>query len=110
MLTRIYGTAFTKKADLEEYLARIEEAKKRDHRKIGKELGIFMMREEGPGFPFFLPKGMVLKNTLLDYWREIHNKAGYQEISTSIMLNRQLWETLRSLGSLQREHVHHRHR
>ena len=93
MLTHIYGTAFTKKADLEEYLARIEEAKKRDHRKIGKELGIFMMREEGPGFPFFLPKGMVLKNTLLDYWREIHNKAGYQEISTPIMLNRQLWET-----------------
>ena len=93
MLTRIYGTAFTKKADLEEYLARIEEAKKRDHRKIGKELGIFMMREEGPGFPFFLPKGMILKNTLLDYWREIHNKAGYQEISTPIMLNRQLWET-----------------
>ena len=93
MLTRIYGTAFTKKADLEEYLARIEEAKKRDHRTIGKELGIFMMREEGPGFPFFLPKGMVLKNTLLDYWREIHNKAGYQEISTPIMLNRQLWET-----------------
>ena len=93
MLTRIYGTAFTKKADLEEYLARIEEAKKRDHRKIGKELGIFMMREEGPGFPFFLPKGMVLKNTLLDYWREIHNEAGYQEISTPIMLNRQLWET-----------------
>ena len=93
MLTRIYGTAFTKKADLEEYLAHIEEAKKRDHRKIGKELGIFMMREEGPGFPFFLPKGMVLKNTLLDYWREIHNKAGYQEISTPIMLNRQLWET-----------------
>ena len=93
MLTRIYGTAFTKKADLEEYLARIEEAKKRDHRKLGKELGIFMMREEGPGFPFFLPKGMVLKNALLDYWREIHNKAGYVEISTPIMLNRQLWET-----------------
>ena len=93
MLTRIYGTAFTKKADLEEYLDRIEEAKKRDHRKLGRELGIFMMREEGPGFPFFLPKGMVLKNTLLDYWREIHNKAGYVEISTPIMLNRQLWET-----------------
>ena len=93
MLTRIYGTAFTKKADLEEYLGRIEEAKKRDHRKLGRELGIFMMREEGPGFPFFLPKGMVLKNTLLDYWREIHNKAGYVEISTPIMLNRQLWET-----------------
>ena len=93
MLTRISGTAFTKKADLEEYLGRIEEAKKRDHRKLGRELGIFMMREEGPGFPFFLPKGMVLKNTLLDYWREIHNKAGYVEISTPIMLNRQLWET-----------------
>ena len=93
MLTRIYGTAFTKKADLEEYLGRIEEAKKRDHRKLGRELGIFMMREEGPGFAFFLPKGMVLKNTLLDYWREIHNKAGYVEISTPIMLNRQLWET-----------------
>ena len=93
MLTRIYGTAFTKKADLEEYLGRIEEAKKRDHRKLGRELGIFMMREDRPGFAFFLPKGMVLKNTLLDYWREIHNKAGYVEISTPIMLNRQLWET-----------------
>ncbi len=93
MLTRIYGTAFSKKADLEEHLARIEEAKKRDHRKLGRELGLFMMREEGPGFPFFLPKGMVLKNTLLDYWREIHNKAGYVEISTPIMLSRHLWET-----------------
>lgn len=93
MLTRIYGTAFAKKADLEEHLARIEEAKKRDHRKLGKELGIFMMREEGPGFPFFLPKGMVLKNTLLDYWREIHNKAGYVEVSSPIMLSRHLWET-----------------
>ena len=93
MLTRIYGTSFTKKADLEEYLNRIEEAKKRDHRKLGKELGLFMMREEGPGFPFFLPKGMVLKNTLLDYWREIHRKNGYVEISTPIMLSRHLWET-----------------
>ena len=93
MLTRIYGTAYTKKADLEEYLTRLEEAKKRDHRKLGKELGLFMMREEGPGFPFFLPKGMVLKNTLLDYWREIHNKAGYVEISTPVMLSRHLWET-----------------
>lgn len=93
MLTRIYGTAFTKKADLEEHLARIEEAKKRDHRKLGRELGLFMMRDEGPGFPFFLPKGMVLKNTLLDYWREIHTKAGYVEISTPIMLSRHLWET-----------------
>ena len=93
MLTRIYGTSFTKKADLEEYLNRMEEAKKRDHRKLGKELGLFMMREEGPGLPFFLPKGMVLKNTLLDYWREIHRKNGYVEISTPIMLSRHLWET-----------------
>ena len=93
MLTRIYGTAFTKKADLEAYITRMEEAKKRDHRKLGRELGLFMMREEGPGFPFFLPKGMVLKNTLLDYWREIHRKAGYVEISTPIMLSRHLWET-----------------
>ncbi|MDY4669539.1 MAG: threonine--tRNA ligase [Oliverpabstia sp.] len=93
MLTRIYGTSFTKKADLDEYLTRLEEAKKRDHRKMGKELGLFMMREEGPGFPFFLPKGMILKNILLDYWREIHNKAGYVEISTPIMLSRHLWET-----------------
>lgn len=93
MLTRIYGTSYTKKADLEAYLTRLEEAKKRDHRKLGKQLGLFMMRDEGPGFPFFLPKGMILKNTLLDYWREIHRKAGYVEISTPIMLNRQLWET-----------------
>ncbi|MCD8396639.1 MAG: threonine--tRNA ligase [Lachnospiraceae bacterium] len=93
MLTRIYGTAFTKKADLDEHLARIEEAKKRDHRKLGKQLGLFMMADEGPGFPFFLPNGMILKNTLLDYWREIHTKAGYVEISTPIILNRQLWET-----------------
>ena len=93
MLTRIYGTSFTKKADLDAYITRMEEAKKRDHRKLGKQLGLFMMRDEGPGFPFFLPKGMILKNTLLDYWREIHTKAGYVEISTPIMLNRQLWET-----------------
>ena len=93
MLTRIYGTSFTKKADLDEYITRLEEAKKRDHRKLGKELGLFMMREEGPGFPFFLPNGMVLKNTLLDYWREIHRRAGYVEISTPIMLSRHLWET-----------------
>ena len=92
MLTRIYGTAFTKKADLEEHLARIEEAKKRDHRKLGKELGLFMMREEGPGFPFVLPKGMVLKNTLLDYWRDLHRKNGYVEVSTPIILSRHLWE------------------
>ncbi len=93
MLTRIYGTAFTKKAELEEYLQRIEEAKKRDHRKLGKELGLFMMSDEGPGFPFFLPKGMELKNTLLDYWREIHKRNGYVEISTPVILNRHLWET-----------------
>ncbi|MCC8100949.1 MAG: threonine--tRNA ligase [Clostridiales bacterium] len=93
MLTRIYGTAFTKKADLDEHLARIEEAKKRDHRKLGKQLGLFMMADEGPGFPLFLPNGMILKNTLLDYWREIHTRAGYVEISTPIILNRQLWET-----------------
>ena len=84
MLQRIYGTAFTKKAELEEYLHMIEEAKKRDHRKLGKELGLFMMSEDGPGFPFFLPKGMDLKNALMDYWREIHRKAGYVEISTPI--------------------------
>ena len=93
MLTRIYGISYTKASELEEYLTRIEEAKKRDHRKLGKELGIFALMEEGPGFPFFLPKGMVLKNTLIDYWREIHNREDYVEISTPIMLNRQLWET-----------------
>ena len=92
MLQRIYGTAFEKKADLDEYLFRIEEAKKRDHRKLGRELGLFMLRDEGPGFPFFLPKGMTLKNTLLDYWRQVHKKYGYVEISTPIILNRQLWE------------------
>ena len=93
MLQRIYGTAFPSKEELDAYLHMLEEAAKRDHRKLGKELGLFMMREEGPGFPFFLPKGMVLKNTLLDYWREIHQKAGYVEISTPIMLSRHLWET-----------------
>ena len=93
MLQRIYGTAFPKKAELEEYLAMVEEAKKRDHRRLGKELGLFMMRDEGPGFPFFLPKGMVLKNTLLDYWRDIHTKNDYVEINTPIMLSRHLWET-----------------
>ena len=93
MLTRIYGTAFANKTDLEEYLTRIEEAKKRDHRKIGKEMGLFMMRDEGPGFPFFLPNGMILKNTLIDYWRQIHTREGYVEVQTPIMLNRELWET-----------------
>ena len=93
MLTRIYATAFGKKEELDAYITMMEEAKKRDHRKIGKELGLFMMSEAGPGLPFFLPNGMVLKNTLLEYWREIHKKAGYVEISTPIMLNRALWET-----------------
>ena len=93
MLTRIYGTAFANKTDLAVYLERMEEAKKRDHRKIGKEMGLFMMSEEGPGFPFFLPNGMILKNTLIDYWRQIHTRDGYVEISTPIMLNRHLWET-----------------
>ncbi len=92
MLTRVYGISFPKAAQLEEHLQMLEEAKKRDHRKLGKELGLFMLRDEGPGFPFFLPKGMVLKNTLLDYWREVHKKYGYLEISTPIMLNRALWE------------------
>ena len=91
-LQRIYGIAFPKKDELDAYLAKIEEAKKRDHRKLGKELGLFMLRDEGPGFPFFLPKGMTLKNTLLDYWRQVHKKYGYVEISTPIMLNRSLWE------------------
>ncbi len=93
MLTRIYGTAFESKEDLEKYLNMLEEAKKRDHRKIGRELGIFMFSDEGPGFPFFLPNGMVLKNTLMSYWREIHVPAGYKEISTPQILNRHLWET-----------------
>lgn len=93
MLQRIYATAFPKASELEAYLERIEEAKKRDHRKLGKELKLFTMMDEGPGFPFFLPKGMILKNTLIDYWREIHTREGYVEISTPIMLNRALWET-----------------
>lgn len=93
MLTRIYGTSFPSKKQLEEYLNRLEEAKRRDHRKLGKELGLFALFEEGPGFPFFLPKGMILKNLLIDYWRRLHIREGYVEISTPIMLNRQLWET-----------------
>ena len=93
MLTRIYGTAFANKTDLENYLTMMEEAKKRDHRKLGKELGLFMFAEEGPGFPFFLPKGMTLKNTLIDYWREIHQRENYLEVSTPIILSRKLWET-----------------
>ncbi len=93
MLTRIYGTAFPSQDMLEEYLNRREEAKKRDHRKLGKELGLFALFEEGPGFPFFLPKGLILKNLLVDYWRRLHAREGYVEISTPILLNRQLWET-----------------
>lgn len=93
MLTRIYGTSFPSKELLEEYLNRMEEAKKRDHRKLGKELGLFALLDEGPGFPFFLPKGMVLKNLLIDNWRKLHTREGYVEVSTPMMLNRQLWET-----------------
>ena len=92
MLCRVYGTAFPKASMLEAYLTMLEEAKKRDHRKIGKELELFTIMEEGPGFPFFLPKGMILKNTLVDYWREIHREAGYDEIQSPMMLNRALWE------------------
>ncbi|MBS7259680.1 MAG: threonine--tRNA ligase [Eubacteriales bacterium] len=92
MLKRLYATAFEKKSDLDDYLTMLEEAKKRDHRKLGKELGLFTIMDEGPGFPFFLPKGMVLKNNLIDYWREVHKRYGYVEVSTPIMLNRGLWE------------------
>ena len=92
MLQRIYGTAFASKEELDEYLNMLEEAKKRDHRKLGKELGLFMMTDDGPGFPFFLPNSMVLKNTLIDYWREVHKRYGYVEISTPVILNRRLWE------------------
>ena len=92
-LQRIYGIAFPKKEQLDEYLARIEEAKRRDHRKLGRELGLFAFRDEAPGFPFYLPYGMVLKNTLIDYWREVHRKWGYVEISTPQIMRRTLWET-----------------
>ena len=91
MLSRLYATAFAKKAELNDYLEKLEEAKKRDHRKLGKELELFTLLDEGPGFPFFLPKGMELKNTLIDYWRQIHKKAGYVEVSTPIILNKELW-------------------
>ena len=93
MLSRIYGTAYTKASDLEAYITMLEEAKKRDHRKLGKELKLFALLDEGPGLPFFLPNGMIVKNTLIDFWREIHKKAGYVEVSTPIILSRQLWET-----------------
>ena len=92
-LQRIYGIAFPKKNELDEYLARIEEAKRRDHRKLGRELGLFAFRDEAPGFPFYLPKGMVLKNTLIDYWREVHKKWEYVEIQTPQIMRRTLWET-----------------
>lgn len=93
MLTRIYGISFPKVSMLNEYLERLEEAKRRDHRKIGKELGLFALLEEGPGFPFFLPKGLIVKNLLIDYWRKIHEREGYVEIATPLILNRKLWET-----------------
>ena len=92
MLQRVYGISFPKAADLDAHLAMLEEAKKRDHRKLGKELELFTIMDEGPGFPFFLPKGMILKNLLIDYWRKIHKEAGYQEISTPMILSRTLWE------------------
>lgn len=93
MLTRIYGISFPKASMLDEYLYMVEEAKRRDHRKLGKELGLFFFSDKGPGFPFFLPKGMILKNVLIDYWRRIHEREGYQEISTPMILERSLWET-----------------
>ncbi|MCK8828079.1 threonine--tRNA ligase [Natroniella acetigena] len=92
MLQRVYGTAFTKKSNLEEHLHRLEEAKKRDHRKLGQKLDLFSLHEEGPGFPFFHPKGMVVRNQLIDFWKEEHRKAGYEEIKTPIILNQELWE------------------
>ncbi|MBP0968871.1 MAG: threonine--tRNA ligase [Oscillospiraceae bacterium] len=91
MLQRIYGISFPKASQLNEYLERLEEARKRDHRRLGRELGLFALMDEGPGFPFFLPKGMVLRNTLIDYWREVHKRYGYVEISTPIILNQELW-------------------
>ena len=93
MLTRIKGTAFKTQQELDDYLKLLEEAEKRDHRKIGKEMGLFMFRDEAPGFPFFLPKGMALKNALIEYWREIHTRENYVEVSTPLIMNRQLWET-----------------
>ena len=93
MLTRINGVAFRTQQELDEYLVRLEEAKKRDHRRLGRELGLFAFRDEAPGFPFYLPKGMVLKNTLIDYWREVHKKWDYVEISTPQIMRRTLWET-----------------
>ena len=93
MLQRIYGTSFPSQAELDEYIARLEEAKKRDHRKIGKEMDLFALFDEGPGFPFFMPKGMVIRNELINYWKELHRKRGYEEIMTPLILNEQLWRT-----------------
>lgn len=93
MLQRIYGTAFEKKSELDDYLKMMEEAEKRDHRKLGKQLGLFMLSEYGPGFPFFLPKGMIVRNLLIDYWREVHRRYGYQQVMTPMIMNRELWET-----------------
>ena len=93
MLQRIYGTAFEKQEELDAYLHMLEEAAKRDHRKLGRELDLFSLHEEGPGFPFFHPNGMILRNALLEYWREVHRRYGYQEISTPVILSRKLWET-----------------
>ena len=93
MLTRVKGTAFKTQQELDDYLKLLEEAEKRDHRRIGKEMGLFMFRDEAPGFPFFLPKGMLLKNALIDYWREIHTRENYVEVNTPLIMNRQLWET-----------------
>ena len=93
MLTRVKGTAFKTQQELDDYLKLLEEAEKRDHRKIGKEMGLFMFRDEAPGFPFFLPKGMLLKNALIEYWRDIHSRENYVEVSTPLIMNRQLWET-----------------
>ena len=92
MLQRIYGTAFPSKEELDAYLHMLEEAAKRDHRKLGKELDLFSIQDEGPGFPFFHPNGMIIKNTLIDYWREVHRRYGYYEIQTPMILSRTLWE------------------
>lgn len=110
MLQRIYATAFPTQEELDEYIAKLEEAKKRDHRKIGKEMDLFMLTDEGPGFPFFLPKGMIIRNELEAFWRQEHIKRGYEEIKTPLILNEQLWRNLRSLGPLQRQHVFHQDR
>ena len=93
MLTRIKGIAFKTQEELDAYLKMVEEAEKRDHRRIGREMDLFMMQDEAPGFPFFLPKGMKLKNTLIDYWRELHTRENYVEVSTPLIMNRKLWET-----------------